>query len=95
MNLEAQIPMPDCPFCGVVYGASPRVIVDEGSYGEMVHITCLACHRALAMQVERSTHCVRSVGLLTDCNAEDYRHFMHSKRVTLDDVLAVHQGLSR
>ncbi len=94
-DFSQQVPMPDCPFCGVAYGAAPRVIVDEGSYGEMVHVTCLACGRALAMRVERSPQAVRSVGLLTDCNAEDYRHFWQAERVSLDDVLRVHEGLSR
>jgi hypothetical protein len=95
MDTSQYIPMPDCPFCGVFYGASPRVIIDEDKFGEMVHITCLACHRAMAMQVERNVHCVKSIGLFTDCNARDYKHFLHSKRVTLDDVLAVHEGLHR
>lgn len=87
------LPLISCPFCGNDYQAAARVIIDEGKKEELVHVTCIACRKAMVMAIERTATRLRSVGVLTDCNAKDYEHFSHGHRVTLDDVLRVHQGL--
>lgn len=70
-------------------------MIEEGKAHEVVHVTCLDCGRALVLATVRSATRVRSVGVLTDCNARDYARFCKGHRVTIDDVLAVHERLQR
>lgn len=96
MEIFAQgLPVPNCPFCGVTYAAESKTVIEKGAHDEVLHVTCLGCARALVLAVARSAARVRSVGVLTDCNAQDYVRFRKGHRVTLDDVLAVHERLQK
>lgn len=96
MEIFAQgLPVPNCPFCGAVYDAASKTVIEEGAHDEVLHVTCLRCARSLVLAVARSAARVRSVGVLTDCNAHDYARFRKGHRVTLDDVLAVHEHLQK
>ena len=96
MDLFAQaLPIPNCPFCGVAYDAAGKVVIEESKVDDVMHMTCISCARSLVLAVSRSAARVRSVGVLTDCNAHDYARFRKGHRVTLDDVLAVHERLQK
>lgn len=84
-----------CPFCGRAYSAASRFVVSEENEDELIHVTCLGCRKSMVMAIERTETRLRSVGVMTDCNARDYKRFSHGHRVTMDDVLRVHQGLRR
>lgn len=92
---SSALPLHACPFCGHDYASAARVIITESKQGDVVHVTCLSCRKAMAMSIERTPTRVRSVGVMTDCNANDYKHFLRAHKITLDDVLRVHQGLRK
>lgn len=96
MEIFAQgLPVPNCPFCGEVYEAASKTVIEASAKDEVLHVTCLCCGRSLVLAIARSAAKVRSVGMLTDCNAHDYARFRKEHRVTLDDVLAVHERLQK
>lgn len=96
MEIFAQgLPIPNCPFCGVAFAAAGQTQIEHVKGEEVVHVTCLSCARSLVLAIARTKSRVRSVGVLTDCNARDYARFRNGHRVSLNDVLAVHEGLQR
>lgn len=93
--LDLGLPLWSCPLCGTPYTAAARVVIEKGEHEELAHLTCLSCKKAFVLSVERSPARLRSVGLMTDCSALDFQHFHKAHRVTLDDVLRVHEGLRK
>lgn len=91
----SNLPLMSCPFCGQDYASSAKFVIEGEKGQELVHVTCLGCGKAMVMTIERTPTRLRSVGVMTDCNARDYKRFSRSHSVTLDDVLRVHQGLRK
>lgn len=91
--LDLGLPLLACPLCGAEYTPAARVVIEKGEHSEMLHLTCLSCRKAFVLMVERTPARLRSVGLMTDCSAGDYARFSKAEKVTLDDVLRVHEGL--
>lgn len=89
------LPLPSCPLCGSLYDPEGKVVIEKGERQELLHLTCVVCKKAFVLSVERSQARLRSVGLLTDCSAPDYKRFHRSGRVSLDDVLVIHEGLRK
>lgn len=93
-HFESGLPLVACPFCGHSYGGATKVLVDKKGKEETVHVTCIHCRRAMVLAIERTPTRLRSAGILTDCSARDFERFSHGQKVTLDDVLKVHQHLA-
>ncbi len=94
-NPASGLPLLSCPFCGAEYATAARVTIRDAQREALVHVTCAGCRKAMVMAIERTETRLRSVGVMTDCSANDYRRFSHGHRVSLDDVLRVHEGLRR
>lgn len=87
-------PVTRCPFCDTLYDEERlRTLKKEGKL-HILHATCLVCSRAMLYTLERSSDHLSCIGLFTDCDASDALRFMTRKRITLDDVLAVHTLLT-
>lgn len=69
--------------------------VEKADKTELIHLSCESCKKAFVLSIERSPSRLRSVGLLTDCSADDYTRFHKAHKVTLDDVLRVHEELRK
>lgn len=93
--LDLGMPLFSCPLCGTAYTPAARVVVEERGREETLHLTCRACEKAFVISVERSSARLRSVGLMTDCSAPDYQRFHKAQKVSMDDVLRVHEGLRK
>lgn len=94
-HADTSLPLVACPFCGHAYGNAAKVFIDKRGNEETVHSTCVHCLRAMALVIERTPTRLRSAGVLTDCSAGDFRRFFRGQKVTLDDVLRVHQVLQK
>lgn len=93
--LDLGLPLLACPLCAAEYTPSTRVVIEKAEHRETLHLTCIACKKSFVLRVERTPARLKSVGLMTDCSAEDYALFHRANKVTLDDVLRVHEGLQR
>lgn len=92
---ESGLPLMVCPFCGSSYVGAPRSIVERRGNAETVHVTCVTCRKAMVLAIERTPTRLKSAGIITDCSARDYERFYATGKVTLDDVIRVHQVLQR
>lgn len=87
-------PVSRCPFCSLPYDA-PRVrLILSKDDRDLIHATCYGCHRAMMFSVERKEEHVSCVGLFTDCDAQDAMRFLGKPKISLDDVLRIHELLS-
>lgn len=91
--MESGLPLMACPFCGSSYAGAARSVVEKRGNEEVVHVTCLTCRKAMVLAIERTQTRLKSAGIITDCSARDYQRFSKAARVTLDDVIHVHQML--
>lgn len=91
--LDLGLPLLACPLCAAEYTPAARTVIEKRAQGETLHLTCPSCQKAFVLAVERTPGRLKSVGLMTDCSAADYALFHRAGRVTLDDVLRVHEGL--
>lgn len=92
-SFSPALPMPNCPFCGVPYGRDAKTVIAARGEVETLHLCCTECLRSLAVSCIRTVSKVRSIGLLTDCNSSDYARFFRGRRVSIDDVITVHERL--
>lgn len=82
-----------CPLCQSEFRPVESKLLGERGEKHLVHVRCGKCRNALLALVLVSKAGVSSVGLLTDLTHDDVIKFQQSLSVSLDDVLAVHQGL--
>ena len=88
-------PISRCPFCSIPYDPERVQTISHMNQRDVVHATCLSCQRAMVFAIERREEHVACVGLFTDCDADDARRFLERPKISLDDVLRVHELLSQ
>ena len=87
-------PISRCPFCSIPYDAERVRTLTHADHRDIVHASCFGCQRAMLFAIERREEHVACVGLFTDCDAADARRFLEKPKISLDDVLRVHELLS-
>ncbi len=87
-------PISKCPFCSLPYDGERVRRLSQSKGAEILHASCFGCRRAMLFAVERRDEHVACVGVFTDCDATDAKRFMEKPKITLDDVLRVHELLS-
>lgn len=87
-------PLSRCPFCAVAYESGCLQSLLVKNIREIVHAFCPHCHRAMLFAIERRPERMSCIGLFTDCDAEDARRFLKKPKISLDDVLRIHELLS-
>lgn len=69
-------------------------VLDENGETHLLHVKCKSCRNAILALVLVTKAGVSSVGLVTDLSFDDVVKFRAQNKVSVDDVLAVHQGLA-
>ena len=67
-----------------------RVLGEDGET-HLLHVRCKSCANAILALVLVTKAGVSSVGLVTDLSYEDVVKFQSQGKVSIDDVLGVHQ----
>lgn len=84
-----------CPLCEAKYNPLKAKVLDEGEEVHLLHITCDKCGSAVVAVILNTAMGMSSVGLLTDLTPEDVLKFKDRQAVDADDVLSIHQELSK
>ena len=84
-----------CPICNLRYDPLEAKILEEGKNAHLVYIHCRHCQSAILAVIVTNNLGVSSVGLITDLNGEDVLRFKKAKPISCDDVIEVHQFLSK
>lgn len=87
-------PLSKCPFCSLPYDGERVRTLKSADRREFIHASCFGCRRAMLFAVERTGENLSCVGIFTDCDAADAQRFLEKPRISLDDVLRVHELLS-
>lgn len=97
MTSEAKndLPFVACPLCGAPYGDADRTHMATHHGAAWFHAVCGVCSRAVFFSfAQNGIHAV-TAGILTDCSREDLGRLVPGEKVTVDDVIAVHDVLAR
>src|SRR3989338_5904797 len=84
-----------CPVCGSSYNPLEAHVLAEKSDAHLVLIRCRTCQTAVLAVIMSSSVGVSSVGLITDLSSDDVMKFQDAAPVTTDDVIELHQLLTR
>jgi hypothetical protein len=89
-----------CPLCQAAYGDGAVRLLGETTStlsaqgtSRMFHLTCSKCSHAILAVILESAHGVRSIGLVTDLEAQDAVRMHDAAPLSADDVLRAHQEL--
>ncbi|GMU25267.1 MAG: hypothetical protein AMXMBFR16_01720 [Candidatus Uhrbacteria bacterium] len=93
MDPSAPKVLTHCPLCQASYQERGVRLLGESTGMTLYHLHCSACrHSVLAMIVE-NPHGIRSVGLVTDMEAQDAIRFQDLDPVSADDCVRMHLAL--
>jgi len=90
-----------CPVCGNKYGADQTSIIDSkeqernDSSSIIVHTDCQNCKSSIVFNVSLEGTDLFSVGILTDLNGRDAKHFREHQSITIDEVIGFHKFLQK
>lgn len=84
-----------CPMCDSEFNPMSARILAETAQGTLMHITCRTCRHAVVTIVTMSPQGVSSFGFITDAAAEDMLRTLGAEPVHVDDVIEVHQQLTK
>lgn len=84
-----------CALCNVEYDTSGLAVVEENDEARIVHLTCQACQYSMVACIMRSPAGLSSVGMVTDLTAKDLVRLRKKQPVTSEDVLNLHQYLTK
>lgn len=84
-----------CPLCETRYRPVSAQMLGEEEETHLLYLTCGKCGSSLLALVLVNTVGASSVGLITDLSFDDVIRFKTARRVTTNDVIAVHELLER
>ncbi len=82
-----------CPLCEASYNPLRARVLDERDEAHLVHIQCARCGSSIVALIMSSGIGITSVGLVTDLTGDDVLRFKDETRISVDEVLDVHQLL--
>lgn len=82
-----------CPLCEAEFNPMEARVLGENGETHLLHVRCKNCGNALLALVLVTKSGVSSVGLVTDLSYDDVMKFQAGQKVSVDDVLAVHDSL--
>lgn len=82
-----------CPLCEARYAHGNARLLAEDGETRLLHVTCKKCGGATLSLVLENQSGGSSVGMVTDLTHEDVMRLHRSRRVSTDDVIAVHKAL--
>lgn len=83
-----------CPLCESEFNSMEARVLSVSGETSLVHVRCKGCQNAMLALVLTTQAGVSSVGLVTDLTYDDVVKFREEGRVSIDDVVAVHQSLT-
>ncbi|MEK7648037.1 MAG: hypothetical protein AAB384_03325 [Patescibacteria group bacterium] len=84
-----------CPMCDAEFNPMSARILAESGQGTLMHITCRNCRHAVVTIVTVTPQGVSTFGFITDAAAEDATRMLGAAPVSVDDVIEVHQQLTK
>lgn len=84
-----------CPVCSQRYDPLEARILEEGENAHLVYISCRDCKSAILAVIVANNMGISSLGLITDLSSDDVMDFKSDKSISVDDVIEVHQFLSK
>jgi hypothetical protein len=84
-----------CPACNLRYDPLEARVLEEGENAHLVYIKCRQCQAAVLALIMASSLGISSIGLITDLSGDDVLQFKTTKPISCDDVIEVHQLLSK
>ena len=81
-----------CPLCESHYNPMEAKILEQREDAHLIHVQCRRCRSSVIVLVAAASHGgFTSIGMVTDLTAEDVLRFRSAEKVTVDDVLNIHQ----
>lgn len=93
--LESLRLMTTCPICNTQYNPVAAKIVEEREQAHLIHIQCKNCGSSIVAVIMIGGLGISTVGLICDLTSDDVFKFKDSKRVSTDDVISIHQILTK
>lgn len=84
-----------CPVCSLRYDPLEAKILDETEHAHLVYVKCRSCESAVLALIMSNNMGVSSIGLITDLSSDDVMKFKDSDIINANDVIEVHQFLSK
>lgn len=84
-----------CPVCSQRYDPLEARILEEGENAHLVYISCRDCKSSILAVIVANNMGISSLGLITDLSSDNVMDFKSSKSISVDDVIEVHQLLSK
>ena len=82
-----------CPVCDSHENPIEARVIDETDQAHLLHIQCRQCRNSIVSLVYTQGAHMSSMGVLTDCTADDVERFKDTHSVVHDDVLTVDELL--
>lgn len=82
-----------CPLCQAVYEDASIHLLGEQGRLRLFHLTCRSCSHAVLAVILEHQNGVRSMGMVTDLEAQDVLRFQDIEPVSADDCLVAHDFL--
>ncbi|MBI4280950.1 hypothetical protein HY628_02020 [Candidatus Uhrbacteria bacterium] len=84
-----------CPLCETQYNPLDSQLIDEQGGSHLFHVTCKKCSHSILALIVFSPAGISSVGLITDLSYRDYMKLRRGEEVSSDDVLEIHELLTK
>jgi len=85
----------NCPVCDRKYQPNRVQIIDEFGNSFLAYLTCNFCQSNLIVKVISMPQGLVGNAILTDLSPEEVLRFSDGIKVTSDDILNVHQSLTK
>lgn len=85
----------NCPVCDRKYQPNRVQIIDEFGNSFLAYLTCNFCQSNLIVKVISMPQGLVGNAILTDLSPEEVLRFSDGIKVTADDILNVHQSLTK
>jgi hypothetical protein len=82
-----------CPVCETRYNPMEARVLGEQGETHLLHVQCRKCQHSILALVLVNHVGASSVGLLTDLSYEDVVRLRSARRVSVNDVIDVHEAL--
>ena len=84
-----------CPVCNSDYSTGRIQILDEEGNSFLAYLTCTHCNSSILVRVLTLPQGLVGNAILTDLASDEVMTFSIEKKITSDEVLAIHDFLSK
>ena len=84
-----------CPVCNHDYSSGKIQMLDEEGNSFLAYLTCANCNSSILVRVLTLPQGLIGNAILTDLTADEVMTFSTERQIASDDVLVIHDFLSR